>query len=52
MIFNAGKTKLVVTGSKLDMDYYADISPWTLDGQLINLVNNNENLELKLSGSD
>ena len=27
VLFNADKTKIVVTGSRLDMDYYADISP-------------------------
>ena len=52
MIFNAGKTKLVVTGSKLDMNYYADISPWSLDGQPVNVVDNNEHLGLIVSGSD
>ena len=31
MVFNAEKTKLVVTGSKLDMKHYSDVSPWVLD---------------------
>ena len=28
--FNADKTKIVVTGSKLDMSYYSDTTPWKL----------------------
>ena len=35
IIFNADKKIIVVTGSKIDMDYYRDISPWTLDSQPI-----------------
>ena len=34
VIFNADKTKIVVTGSKLDMTYYQDICPWFLNGEL------------------
>ena len=34
------------------MDYYADISPWSLDGQPVNVVDNNEHLGLIVSGSD
>ena len=30
IVFNADKTKLVVTGSQIDMDYYRDITRWTL----------------------
>ena len=29
--FNASKTKIVVTGSKLDMAYYKETRPWTLN---------------------
>ena len=28
--FNAGKTKIVVTGSKIDMAYHKETKPWTL----------------------
>ena len=50
IIFNADKTKLVVTGSKIDMDYYGDISPWTLDSQPITVTEDNEHLGLVVSG--
>ena len=32
VIFNGGKTKATVTGSKIDMQYYKDIKMWTLYG--------------------
>ena len=50
--FNADKTKIVVTGSKLDMSFYKDTSPWTLDGQTVKVVDSNEHLGLLVSGSD
>ena len=50
VVFNADKTKIVVTGSKVDMDYYSDISPWSLNGERITVVENNEHLGLVVSG--
>ena len=50
--FNTSKTKLVVTGSQLDMDYYADISPWTLNGESICVTENNEHLGIVVSGKN
>ena len=50
--FNAGKTKIVVTGSKQDMSFYKDTTPWTLDGEVIKVVDSNEHLGLVVSGSD
>ena len=52
MIFNADKTKIVVTWSRHDIDYYADISPWKLKGEKIAVVNNNEHLGIVVSGLD
>ena len=34
IIYGATKTKIVVTGSKIDMEYYRETSPWTMDGAL------------------
>ena len=48
--FNAEKTKIVVTGSKHDMKYYKEISPWTLNGQKISVVDDNDHLGLIVSG--
>lgn len=50
IVFNADKTKLVVTGSKIDINYYSDIKPWTLNGEKISVVEDNEHLGLVVSG--
>ena len=50
--FNADKTKIVVTGSKLDMNFYKEIKPWTLNGETVRVVDRNEHLGLIVSGSD
>ena len=39
-----------MTGSKLDMDYYQQIKPWTLNGEKIEVVDTNEHLGLLVSG--
>ena len=49
--FNAGKTKIVVTGSKIDMQYYKDTKPWHLNGVTIPVVENNEHLGILVSGT-
>ena len=50
IVFNADKTKLVVTGSQIDMDYYRDITRWTLNDEIIAVCDENENLGLIVSG--
>ena len=50
--FNAEKTKIVVTGSKVDMAFYKETCPWTLNGEKVKVVENNEHLGLIVSGSD
>ena len=50
--FNADKTKIVVVGSKIDMEFYKETSPWTLNGERVNVVDNNEHLGLVVSGSE
>ena len=50
--FNASKTKIVVTGSKHDMNYYRETKPWTLNGERVEVVDNNEHLGLIVSGLD
>ena len=50
VIFNASKTKIVVTGSKVDMQLYKDICPWKLGGGRISVVNDNDHLGLVVSG--
>ena len=48
--FNAEKTKLVVTGSHIDMNFFKDTEPWTLNGEKVSVVNDNDHLGLIVSG--
>ena len=50
--FNASKTKIVVTGSKQDMQFYKDTCPWKLGGDRIDVVHDNDHLGLVVSGWD
>ena len=50
VVYNGEKTKLVVTGSPIDMKYYEDTTPWTLNGERIKVVENNDHLGLIVSG--
>ena len=51
IIFNADKTKLIVTGSAIDMDYYKEINTWHLGGESIIAAEDNEHLGLIVSGT-
>ena len=42
--FNASKTRAVVTGSKVDMQFYSDTTPWILNKNKIEVAENNEHL--------
>ena len=48
--FNADKTKLVVTGSEIDMNFYKETKPWTLNHEKISVVEDNDHLGLIVSG--
>ena len=50
--FNADKTKVVVTGSKLDMAFYKDTTPLILNGEKVKVVDSNEHLGLVVAGTD
>ena len=52
VVFGPDKTKVTVTGSKQDMAYYRDIKLWTLNGDTINVTENNDQLGLIVSGVD
>ena len=49
-MFNAEKNKIVVTGSKIDMDFYKFTCPWSLNGDQISVVTNNDHIGLAVSG--
>ena len=48
--FNVDKTKIVTTGSKIDMNFYQETQPWTLAGDTVKVVDTNEHLGLLVSG--
>ena len=48
--FGADKTKVTITGSIKDMNYYRDISIWTLHGDPLEVAEDNEHLGLVVSG--
>ena len=50
MIFGADKTKVTVTGSKHDMDYYSENNIWSLYGQSLEVAEDNDHLGLIVSG--
>ena len=52
VIFGADKTKITNTGSKQDMRYYKDIQMWSLDGNPLTVIEDNEHLGLIVSGLD
>ena len=50
--FGADKTKVTITGSKVDMSYYQDIKIWSLNGEKLTVAENNDHLGLIVSGLD
>ena len=50
LIFGADKTKVTVTGSKLDMKNYLDLEVWSLYGDKFTVSEDNEHFGLVVSG--
>ena len=50
--FNTVKTKIVVTGSKLDMAFFKEIAPWTINGEKISVLDSKEQIGLVVAGCD
>ena len=48
--FGKGKTKIVVTGSLVDIQHYKDIKMWTMDGEDVLIVDENEHLGRVVTG--
>ena len=48
--YGASQTKITVLGSDIDMDYFKDISPWKMNNETIEVVDNNEHLGQIVSG--
>ena len=50
--YGASKTKITIVGSNIDRQYYADVSPWRLDGETVKVTVDNEHLGQIVSGVD
>ena len=50
--YGAEKTKVTVTGSEIDRQYYYEVRPWKMDGQVVNVVEDNDHLGQVVSGVD
>jgi hypothetical protein len=48
--YGAAKTKVTVVGTPADMQYYSDVTPWTLDGQKVKVTEDNDHLGQVVSG--
>ena len=48
--YGATKTKITVVGSTIDMQYYMDTAPWTMDNGRVKVVEDNEHLGQIVSG--
>ena len=48
--YGAGKTKVTIVGSEVDMSYYRDTTPWHMDGQKVQVTENNDHLGQIVSG--
>ena len=48
--FGKNKTKIVVTGSEVDVKHYRDVKMWKMDGETVDVVEENEHLGLIVSG--
>ena len=49
--YGADKTKITISGPEIDRQYYSDVSPWTMDGQQVSVVEDNDHLGLVISGN-
>ena len=50
LIFGADTTKVTITGSNHDMQYYEDINIWSLYGEKLTVAEDNDHLGLIVSG--
>ena len=48
--YGAAKTKVTVVGSQIDMQYYSEVTPWTLNEQKVRVCEDNDHLGQIVSG--
>ena len=44
IVYGASKTKITVVGSTIDMKYFSDTTPWTMDNERVKVVEDNDHL--------
>ena len=42
--YSASKTKITVVGAEVDTKYFKDVKPWKMDGEIVDIVEDNEHL--------
>ena len=50
--YGAAKTKVTVVGSEIDIKYFHDVKPWTMDDSTVLVVEDNEHLGQVVSGKN
>ena len=50
--YGATKTKVTVVGSEVDQNYFSDVKPWIMDGEVVQVVEDNEHLGQIVSGKN
>ena len=50
--YGASKTKITVVGSEIDRTYFSDISPWKMNNEVVEVVEDNEHLGQVVSGKN
>ena len=50
--YGALKTKVTVVGSEIDSIYFYEVTPWVMDGETVQVVENNEHLGQIVSGTN
>ena len=50
--YGASKTKITISGSDIDRQYYCDTTPWKMEGTYIDVVEDNDHLGQIVSGSN
>ena len=48
--YGASKTKITITGSEIDSSYFQEARPWKMDGEVIDVVCDNDHLGQIVSG--
>ena len=48
--YGASKTKITISGSEIDRNYFKEVRPWSMEGETVDVVDDNEHLGQVVSG--